>query len=152
MIENPEEIILDSTNNVFVGPNGYFKIVIDQFDGTSVKAWHIEDSKGNKTVNLADRAQGKHIDVMVNGGNRTVAHFVDRYQADILKYQQSQIQKLSAAANAAPAAKDAPAPAPAAKSTGVPVSVPIGIAVVAIAIIAYQASRNKGNKNDSSSM
>lgn len=148
MIENPEEIILDSTNNVFVGPNGYFKIVIDQFDGTTVKAWHVEDSKGNKTANLADRAQGKHIDVMVNGGNRTVAHFVNRYQADIMKYQQTQIQKLSTAP-AAPAAKETPAPAPATSaSSGVPMSVPIVIAVIAVAIIAFQATRNKGNKRD----
>lgn len=146
MIENADEIILDSTNNVFVGPNGYFKIVIDQFDGTMVKAWHVEDSKGNKTANLADRAQGKHIDVMVNGGNRTVAHFVDRYQADIIKYQQTQIQKLSTA-NATPVVKETPTSAPAASaSSGVPMSVPIGIAVVAIAIIAFQATRNKGNK------
>ena len=44
---------MDSANNVFVGPNGYFKIVIDDFDGTKVNAWHFEDAEGNKSVNLA---------------------------------------------------------------------------------------------------
>lgn len=156
MFENADEIILDSTNNVFVGPDKYFKIVIDEFDGTTVKAWHIEDSKGNKTPNLADRAQGKHIDVMVNGSNRTVAHFVDRYQAEIMKYQQVQIEKLStevkslqdkvstdkANTDKANTVK-AETPQPA-QASGVPVSVPIFIAIVAIVIIAIQAKRNKG--------
>ena len=38
---------------MFVGPNGYFKIVIDDFDGTRINAWHFEDADGNKSVNLA---------------------------------------------------------------------------------------------------
>lgn len=146
MFENNEEIILDSTNNVFVGPDKYFKVVIDEFDGKLVKAWHVEDSKGTKTENLADRAQGKHIDVMINGSNRTVAHFVTRYETDILKYQQGKITKLSTenktlqdqvkvvgTATAQPAA-----------SAGVPMSVPIFIAIAAVVIIAIQAKRKKG--------
>ncbi|AGA68394.1 hypothetical protein Desdi_0871 [Desulfitobacterium dichloroeliminans LMG P-21439] len=148
MLENKDEIVLDSTNNVFVGPDEYFKVVIDEFDGQVVKSWHVEDVNGNKTPNLADRAQGKNIDLMINVKNRTVAHFVSRYQVNLLTEQQAQIQKLSAA-NAAPAT-EAPAAAPApAKSSGVPVAVPVGIAVVAIAIIAYQASRNKDKGNNS---
>ena len=49
-------------NNVFVGPNKHFSIVIDEFDGKIVKAWHIENSKGRKSPNLATRSGGKHID------------------------------------------------------------------------------------------
>lgn len=141
MLENKDEIVLDATNNVFVGPDEYFKVVIDEFDGQVVKAWHVEDVNGNKTPNLAERAQGKHIDLMLNVKNRTVAHFVSRYQVDLLTEQQAQIQKLASAASA-PAAEP-PAPV-ASESTGVPVSVPIGIAVVAIGIIAFQATRKKG--------
>jgi hypothetical protein len=78
-IANKDTITLDSTNNVIVGPNGYFKVVIDSFDGTTVKAWHVEDPKGNKTDNLAAAAQGKHIDLMLGKGNRDVDHFLSRY-------------------------------------------------------------------------
>ena len=47
MIANKEPIVLDGgANNVFVGPNKHFSIVIDEFDGKIVKAWHIENSKG----------------------------------------------------------------------------------------------------------
>lgn len=79
MVANKDTIVLDSTNNVLVGPNGYFKVVIDDFDGTTIKAWHFEDPKGNKTANLADSAQGKHIDLLITKGNRTVSHFITRY-------------------------------------------------------------------------
>ncbi|MFR0874845.1 MAG: hypothetical protein ACLSHC_09790 [Bilophila wadsworthia] len=45
---------------MFVGPNKHFSIVIDEFDGKIVKAWHIENSKGEKSSNLAPPAV--HID------------------------------------------------------------------------------------------
>ncbi len=79
MIANKDAIVLDSTNNVFVGPNQYFKIVIDSFDGTTIKAWHFEDPQGNKSANLAGSAKGKHIDLLVTKGNRTIQHFITRW-------------------------------------------------------------------------
>lgn len=96
MIENTEEIVLDNANNVFVGPNGYFKIVVDQFDGMTLQAWHLEDSKGNRTWNLADRAKGKHIDLLVNARCRTVGHFISRITPVLLAEQQAQIAALKA--------------------------------------------------------
>ena len=65
-LENKEEIVLDAKNNVITGPEGYFKVVIDDFDGTTVKAWHFEDAAGNKSGNLAGFAKGKHIDLVAN--------------------------------------------------------------------------------------
>ncbi len=94
MLENDKEIILDSANNVFVGPNGYFKIVIDDFDGATVKAWHVEDAKGNSTGNLAKRAKGKNIDLLVNKNCRTVSHFIQRISMDLLTEQQAEINQL----------------------------------------------------------
>ncbi len=85
MLENNETIILDNTNNVFVGPNGYFKIVIEDFDGETINSWYVEDAEGNKTANLAKRGQGKHIDLLLNGSNRTVSHFLGRIQGDLDK-------------------------------------------------------------------
>lgn len=79
MVANRDPIELDSANNVFVGPNGYFKIVIDSFDGKNVKAWHFEDPQGNKTRNLAGSSKGRNIDLLVStNNNRTVAQFVSR--------------------------------------------------------------------------
>ena len=97
MIENTEEIVLDSANNVLVGPNGYFKIVIDSIEGNMVKAWHLEDSKGNTTLNLADRAKGKHIDLLVNARCRTVGHFIGRMSTNLIIEQQAQLNAFKAA-------------------------------------------------------
>lgn len=85
MVENANEIVLDASNKVLVGPDGYFKVVIDDFDGTQIKAWHFEDVEGNKSVNLAERGKGKHIDLLANIDSRTVAHFTSRWADRIIK-------------------------------------------------------------------
>lgn len=96
MLENDETIILDETNNVFVGPNGYFKVVIEDFDGETVKSWYVEDAEGNRTENLAKRAGGKHIDLLLGKGNRTVDHFLGRIQADLMDELKERINELEA--------------------------------------------------------
>ncbi len=78
MVVNREPIVLDSANNVLVGPNQYFRIVIDRFDGKTIGAWHFEDPKGNKTGNLAASGKGRHIDLLVSRNNRTVGQFISR--------------------------------------------------------------------------
>ncbi|MCL4458383.1 MAG: hypothetical protein M1136_07415 [Chloroflexi bacterium] len=92
--------MLDKTNNVFVGPQNYFKIVIDDFNGTAVKAWHIEDSKGSKTANLA-RGKGNHIDVLVSRANGTVGQFVGGMASQLYDAAQAEIVKLRAEASKA---------------------------------------------------
>ena len=47
MLENKDEIELGKTSNVFAGPQDYYKVVIDDFDGKTIKAWHLEDKDGN---------------------------------------------------------------------------------------------------------
>ena len=78
MLENKDEIELDKTNNVFVGPYEYFKVVLDDYDGKTVKAWHLEDRTGFKTGNLAGRSEGQHIDAVVGDQCRSTAHFFSR--------------------------------------------------------------------------
>lgn len=34
------------------GPENYFSVVLDQLDGNEVTGWHLEDTQGNRTVNL----------------------------------------------------------------------------------------------------
>ena len=71
-------MVLDSANNVFVDPDGYFKVVIDDFDGTRINAWHFEDNEGNKSVNLAKLSTGGHIDLLANIASPTVGSFATR--------------------------------------------------------------------------
>lgn len=72
VIENTNEIVLDAANNVLVGPDGYFKIVIDEFDGNTIQAWHFEGPKGGASSNLADMSNGKHLDALININNSSV--------------------------------------------------------------------------------
>ncbi len=78
MLANKEAITLDATNNVFVGPDKYFKVVIDKFDGKTIQAWHFEDPQGNKSADLTASAKGLHVDLLVTKGNRTVGFFITR--------------------------------------------------------------------------
>lgn len=93
-MENKETIILDSTNNVFVGPDGYFKIVIEEFDGETIKSWYVEDVEGNRTENLAKRAEGKHIDLLLGRNVRTVSHFIGRIEGDLTNELKERIAEL----------------------------------------------------------
>ena len=84
VIQNDKPIVLDAKNNVAVGPNGYWKVVIDEFDGKTIKAWHIETSK-DKTGNLAGRSKGKHIDAVVGAECRSTAQFFGRVYKQLYK-------------------------------------------------------------------
>ncbi|MEW5817480.1 MAG: hypothetical protein AB1798_19045, partial [Spirochaetota bacterium] len=86
ILDNPELIVLDAKNPVYVGPEGYFKIVIDDFDGEAINAWHIEDSKGTKTPNLAEYPRN-NLDVMV-GLNGTVESFLRKTLLERLAYRE----------------------------------------------------------------
>ena len=85
MIANKEPIVLDGgANNVFVGPNKHFSIVIDEFDGKTVNAWHFEDADGNKSPNLASFAKGHNIDLLANLENKTISPFALRQSLNML--------------------------------------------------------------------
>ena len=63
-IENTETIILDSNNSRCKGPEKLFEIVIDEFDGTTISAWHIEDKYGETSRNLGSN-KCKSLDAIV---------------------------------------------------------------------------------------
>ncbi len=77
-------MVLDSASNVFAGPEGYFKVVIDDFDGNRIKAWHFEDAEGNKSPNLSGFANGRHIDLIANFENKTISPFALRDALKVL--------------------------------------------------------------------
>lgn len=85
MLENKDEIELGKADKTFVGPQGYYKVVIDDFDGKTIKAWHLEDKAGNKTANLAGRSQGQHIDAVVGDKCRSTSHFFGRVNSALLR-------------------------------------------------------------------
>ncbi len=92
MLENAEKIVLDAKNNTYTGPEGQFTIVIDKFDGNAVQAWHIETPRA-KTDNLAERAQGKHIDAVIGEACRSTAYFFRRAYKDLYKEQKAKLVK-----------------------------------------------------------
>lgn len=83
-LENKEPIVLDAKNNKYVGPEGYFTIVIDKMNGNTVEAWHVENAKA-KTENLAGRAKGKHIDLVLGAACRSTGHFFSRVYPQLYK-------------------------------------------------------------------
>jgi hypothetical protein len=86
ILDNPNPIILDEENRVFNGPNGYFKIVVDDFDGEKINAWHLEDSAGTKTPNLAEYPRN-NLDVMA-GVNGTTETFLRKTLLNRLAYRE----------------------------------------------------------------
>jgi len=82
LLDNPEPIILDKNNPIYEGPRNkndrpLFRIVVDNFDGEMIHAWHIEAEKGDeliKTENLAFRPR-TNLDVLL-GVNGTTEGFL----------------------------------------------------------------------------
>ena len=53
---------------MFVGPNKHFSIVIDEFDGKLVKAWHIEIGKAcRSTAHFISRFYPAMYDELLSG-------------------------------------------------------------------------------------
>ncbi len=86
ILDNAKPIILDEENRVFNGPNGYFKIVVDDFDGEKINAWHLEDRTGAKTPNLAEYPRN-NLDVMA-GVNGTTETFLRKTLLNRLAYRE----------------------------------------------------------------
>ncbi len=86
ILDNPEPIILDAKHPIYTGPEGYFKIVIDDFDGERIQAWHIEDKDGHKSDNLAELPRN-NVDVLV-GVNGTTEHFLRKTLLQRLAYRE----------------------------------------------------------------
>jgi hypothetical protein len=86
ILDNKETIVLDQEHPVYEGPNGYFKLVIDDFDGEAINAWHIEDRFGKQTPNLAEYARN-NVDVMV-GVNGTTESFLRHTLLERLAYRE----------------------------------------------------------------
>lgn len=86
ILDNAKPIVLDEKNNVLMGPDGYFKIVVDDFDGEKINDWHIEDRTGMKTPNLAEYPRN-NLDVMA-GVNGTTETFLRKTLLNRLAYRE----------------------------------------------------------------
>ncbi len=82
LLDNPDPIILDKNNLSYDGPKGedgqpLFRIVVDDFDGEIIHAWHVEATEEDeliKTDNLAFRPR-TNLDVLL-GVNGTTEGFL----------------------------------------------------------------------------
>jgi len=94
ILDNKDPIILDEDNPVFNGPEEYFQIVIDDFDGEAINEWHIETTRKNKkgkmvtkkTPNLAEFSRN-NLDVML-GVNGTTESFLRKTLLERLAYRE----------------------------------------------------------------
>lgn len=66
MLVNKDEIRL-KPGAAFSGPEGYFRVVVDALDGGAVSAWHVEDAKGNRSINLGG-PQVENVDLVLGQG------------------------------------------------------------------------------------
>lgn len=66
MWTNKEAITIPSGGSA-TGPEGYFKIAVDNIQNDEVVAWHVEDRQGNRSVNLGG-AGIKNIDLVLGQG------------------------------------------------------------------------------------
>ncbi|MGD9157655.1 MAG: hypothetical protein PVG39_04555, partial [Desulfobacteraceae bacterium] len=89
LFTNSEPIVLDNDHRVYEGPDGYFKIVIDDFDGEAINAWHIETVYKGETYKTSNMAEFKrnNLDVMV-GVNGTTESFLRQTVLDRLAYRE----------------------------------------------------------------
>jgi hypothetical protein len=82
LLDNPKTIILDKNNLTYDGPRGedgepLFRIVVDDFDGEMIHAWHVESRQNGEvltTDNLAFRPR-TNLDVLL-GVNGTTEGFL----------------------------------------------------------------------------
>ncbi len=86
ILDNADPIVLDEKNNSYIGPNGYFKVVVDDFDGEKINAWHIEDKAGMRSANLAEYPRN-NLDMM-GGVNGTTETFLRKTLLDRLAYRE----------------------------------------------------------------
>lgn len=128
MLVNKAEIRLKPGEKVD-GPQGYFKVALDQLQGEQVLGWHVEDGQGNKSNNLGG-AGITNMDLVLGQGR--VAG-----QA-ILKDVGKAMLERSYAAAAAPkiAATEAPPIAPATAGG-------LGVAALALVGLAFEFGRRR---------
>jgi len=93
IIANKDPIVLDADNPVYEGPEGYFRIVIDDFDGEAINMWHIEtertrkdETRERRTPNLAEYPRD-NLDVMVRV-NGTTESFLRATVLERLSYRE----------------------------------------------------------------
>lgn len=128
MLVNKEEIRLKSGGS-FNGPEGYFKIVVDNAEGGEVRGWHVEDGKGNRSINLGGPGVA-NVDLVLGQGRvagQAILKDVGRGLLDHV-YQ--------AAARASGAEVKAVTPAPATSSHAAPSTVVAGLSPGMLAALA----------------
>ncbi|TCT04397.1 hypothetical protein [Aquabacter spiritensis] len=112
MLVNKEEIRL-TPGSRFEGPEGYFRIVVDAVDAGAVTGWHVEDAKGNRSINLGG-PQVANVDLVLGQGRvagQAILKDVGRALLARTYETAARLETAALPAGAGPAAAPPPAPA-----------------------------------------
>lgn len=142
MLVNKDEIRL-KPGEIAEGPEGYFRIAVEEIHGDHVTAWHIEDAEGNRSVNLGGPAI-TNVDLVLGQGR--IAG-----QAILKDVGRSMLERtyINMAAHAGELVEPvtpvaAAAPTPARQSFGLYAA--FGILAVGLGAIGYETGRRRGKR------
>jgi hypothetical protein len=155
LLVNKSEIRLKPGSSVD-GPEGYFKIAVDQVAGDSVAAWHVEDAQGNRSINLGG-PQVANVDLVLGQGRvagqailKDVGRaMLARSYATAARLETAALpadQKTQAAAlPAAPPAAASAAPQPHIVEAGISPALAIAVGILAIGAgaVGYEVGRRR---------
>ncbi len=129
MLVNKTEIRL-KPGAVFDGPQGYFKIAVDQAEGSQVLAWHVRDAQGNRSANLGGPGIA-NVDLVLGQGRVTG-------QAILKDVGRSMLERMSTTAAAtSPRADAAPAAVTPSLAGG------LGVAALGLSLLGFEFGRRR---------
>lgn len=156
MLVNREEIRL-RPGTTFNGPEGYFKVVVDALDGGAVTGWHVEDAKGNRSINLGG-PQVANVDLVLGQGRvagQAILKDVGRALLARSYETAARLETASLPAGEKPAAAvpaPLPAPAPVAAAASVPAReagfspgliLAVGVAAAGAGAVGFELGRRR---------
>ncbi len=145
MLVNKDEIRL-KPGTTFNGPEGYFKVAVDRIDGDKVAAWHVEDSKGNRSVNLGGEDVA-NVDLVLGQGRVTgQAILKDVGRTMLARTYQSLVEasaQTAAANTGAPTTHEAAQPAAVAAGLSPGLLAGLGILFLGCAGVGYEVGRRR---------
>jgi hypothetical protein len=139
MLVNKDEIRLKPGAAVN-GPEGYFKIVVDRIDGGDVLGWHVEDAKGNRSINLGGPGIA-NVDLVLGQG-RVAGQAILKDVGRALLERTYQLAEKSASAGATKSSAGA-AHTAAASLSGTMLA-GLGVLLLGVCEVGYEIGRRRG--------
>ncbi|MFG1465058.1 hypothetical protein V5F77_19415 [Xanthobacter sp. DSM 24535] len=156
LLVNKSEIRLKPGTSVD-GPEGYFKIAVDQVAGDAVTAWHVEDAQGNRSINLGG-PQVANVDLVLGQGRvagqailkdvgraMLARSYATAARLETAALPADQKTQAAAALPAAPPAAASAAPQPHIVEAGISPALAIAVGILAIGAgaVGYEVGRRR---------